>query len=261
MNKAGKFVRLALSIFIVLVMCKFAFASDAVYERIRTNEVVGWSVFALDNDIDASAELLTQLATTYAQISAEEAIEVLSSEAADTTQTVTVTGIDDSGNKCSEAFALAGATVQTSTTTFRYVDQVSVDIECAGTITVRKKTGDTLIISIPIGKLEGSVAQHFNGEDVSYITSWNCNVSTTTGSVLFELRQYTQDADCLDAGDGYKILDMVYIDGAVTSPYNVPRTFSQPIKVPAGSWICVYGLGGAANSDGAVLIQGFDASR
>lgn len=68
------------------------FASDSIYERNRPNEVVGWSVFGADDDIDASAELITELDTTYTQLAVEGKIEVLSGSALDITQTVTVSG-------------------------------------------------------------------------------------------------------------------------------------------------------------------------
>jgi len=252
-----KWVEFVLAMFVILVMCKVAFATDAVYDRYRPNEVVGWSVYAADDDLSAAATLLTELDTTYAQLAAEEAIEVLSAAAGDTTQTVTVTGIDSNGNKCSESFALAGTTVQTSSTTFRYVDQASVDIECAGAITVRKKTGDTLIISIPIGSLKAQVSQHFNGERRSLITYWAVGVDTTAANVTFQLRRY-DDADSLDSGDGFEVLDSIFIDAAATSPYNVSRSYAQPILVPKGSWICVMGNGSADNGSGYAILQGVD---
>ena len=257
MYRTKKWVGLALMGFAILVMCKLALASDAVYERVKIDEVVGWSVYAADDDLTTGAKLITELDTTYAQLAAEEAIEVLSASGSDTTQTVTVTGIDSSGNKVSEDFTLAGATVQTSTIVFRYIDQVSVDIECAGAITVRKKTGDTLIISIPIGRLKAQVSQHFNGERRSLISYWAVGVDTITANVTFQLRRY-DDADCLDSGDGFEVLDSIFIDGAVTSPYNDSSSYAQPLLIAKGSWIAVMASGSADNGDGFTILQGVD---
>lgn len=244
-------------------MCSFAYAVEAEYERnkdYRVYETKGFHIFAADDDLSTSATLLTELDTTYAQLAAEDQIEVLSSSSSDTTQTVTVVGIDNSGDKISEDFTLTGTTVALSAATFRYIDQVSVDIECAGVITVQRET-DTFIISIPIGQLNGQVSQHFNGEDVTYVTYWACGVNTTTGNVTFELRHYKDDADCLDSSDGFITLDTIYIDKTVTSPYNVVHNYSLPIKLPAGGWLGVWAKAGTDDADGYTILQGYDSSR
>jgi len=246
--------KMLVSIVFALIMFS-AMASDATYERNRVREVVGWSVFGSDDDIGTSYELITELDTTYAQLAAEEAIEVLSASSGDTTQTVTVIGIDNAGKKVSEDFTLAGATVQTSTAVFRYVDQVSSDKECAGAITIRKKTGDTLITSIPVGSLDAGMVQHFNGEKTSYVTGWRASCTSTTGTLIFELREYPDDADCLDAGDGYRVLDSIVFTNVLGTQN---RPFTQPIKCSAGGWIAVYCDGGTDNADGSVTVQGFD---
>jgi len=239
----------------IMVSGAFAGTIDSAGYRDKVSEVKGWTIYASDDDIDASAELITELDDTYTQLAAEEAIEVLSSSGSDTTQTVTVTGIDNAGKKCSETFTLAGVTVQTSTTTFRYVDQASVDIECVGVITIRKKTLDTLITSIPIGQLDAQMAQHFNGEYKSYVTGWSARCTSTTGTVLFELRWYPDDADCLDADTGYRVLDAIQFTNVHGSDSGI---MGNPIKLPAGGWLCVYGTGGTTDCDGSVTVQGFD---
>ena len=236
-----------------------AFADvTAVYERNRHREQIGWTVFGANDDIDDSYELITELDTTYAQLAAEDNLEVLSASTGDTTQTVTVTGVDNSGNRISEDFTLVGTTAQTSSATFRYVDQVETDIECAGAITVRRASGDTFITSIPIGVLQATMVQHFNGEKVSYITGWRASITSTTGTLIIQLRFYPDDADCLDAGDGYRILDEIVFTNVLGTQN---RPFTQPIKCSAGGYIAVYAVGGAINSDGSVTVQGFDTAR
>ena len=243
---------------VCLLICSIGYCGtqDSIYERDSTMEKVGWTVYANNDDIDESAaELMTELDTTYAQLAAEDTVEVGSSSASDTTQTVTLIGIDNSGNKASEDVALTGSTFVASSTTWRYIDQVSVDIECAGTITARRATGDTFITSIPIGYLDAQMAQHFNGEYITYITGWSARCTSTTGTVLLELRWYPDDADCLDAGDGYKVLDAIQFNNVHGSESGI---MGQPIKCPAGGWIAIYATGGSANSDANVTIQGVD---
>ena len=250
--------KVMLSLLVSLAIGVSAFASEAIYERISPNEVVGWSIFGADDDIDESAaELITELDTEYDQLHAEDTIEVLSS-GTDVTQTVTIIGIDDSGNKISEGFLLTGSTAVSGTLTFRYVDQASVDAECDGAITVRRATGSTFITSIPANTLEATMVQHFNGEETSYITGWRASCTSTTGTLIFDLRVYPDDADCLDDGDGYKIVDQIVFTNVLGTQN---RPFPQPIRVEKGGWIAVYCIGGQADSDGSVTVQGFDTAR
>ena len=83
----------------------------------------------------------------------------------------------------------------------------------------------------------------------------NDNVPDT---VTFDLRWYPDDADCLDAGDGFLILDRIVCVGISEVQQPAPIIYPQPIECPAGGWIVVYGLGGAANCMGHVTLQGFD---
>ena len=237
-----------------LLLAPFSMASDAVRERISIDETIGWSVFGSDDDIGTSYETVTELDTTYAQLAAEDQIEVVSDSTGDTTQTVTVKGVDSNGNQISEDFTVNGTTVALSSATFRYIDQVSVDIECAGTITVQRET-NTFVISIPVGLLEATIVQHFNGERDSYVTGWRASCTSTTGTLIFQLREYEDDADCLDAGDGYRVLDEIVFTNVLGTQN---RPFPQPIKCSAGGWIVVYVDGGTDNADGSVTMQGYD---
>lgn len=253
-----------LSVFMVLFLI-FAFqvhATDAVYNVNRGYDIVGWHVFAADDDCStAGASLVTDEDTAYAQLSAEDEVEILSSDALDITQTVTIYGINSAGKKSSESIALNtadGTTVVAGTTIFRYVDYVEIDKECAGAITIQKQSDNVDITVIPIGSLSSQISQHFNGEKTTYLTGWSAGVNTTTANMTFTLRFFPDDADALDSSDGFKILDTIFIDAAVTSPYNVSRSFPQPIKLSAGGWIAIFADGSADNGDAYITMQGYD---
>lgn len=250
------FIKIILAL-ILLCMPVQGFCTDAFFTRDKPYEVKGWCVFGSDDDIDGTAQLITELDTTYAQLAAEDTIEVVSSDAADITQTVTVTGIDSNDNRISEEIALdtaAGTTAVESTNTFKYIDQVSVDTVCAGVVTVRRDTGDTFIVSIPIGSLDATVVQHFNGEKDTYLTGWYASVTSTTGTVSYELRYYPDDSKCLADTSGYRVLDTILLTNALgDAEHPLPN-----IKCPKGGWIAVFATGGSANSDGAVRICGYD---
>lgn len=82
-----------------------------------------------------------------------DTLEVLSSNAGDTTQTVTVTGRNSTGSIVSENFSLNGTTVVNGATTFERILKIVVSDSHAGTITVRKATGDTTVASLISGVL------------------------------------------------------------------------------------------------------------
>ena len=251
--------KIIIALVILMVMAGVSYASSvAVYERARASEIQGWSINVRDNDVDAVASLVTELDTTYAQLADEDTIEIVSSSALDITQTVTVKGINDKGNQISEDIALdttAGTTEVTSTNTFRFIDQVSVDKECAGTITIRRATGNTFITSIPAGELEAGMAQHFNGEKNAYVSSWS-GVTEDTSEIKLELRWYPDDDDALDASDGYKVLDRM----TVATLDTIRANFAQPIKCDDGGWLAVYGAGRSNNMAVSVTIQGWDSN-
>jgi len=220
-----------------------------------------WSVHCLDSDVDTTAELITETDLTHTSLNTADTIEIVSSSGADTTQTVTVYGINSDGKKASETFELNGATQAVGSTTFAYFDYAKVDAECAGTITIREASANATIQTITIGQKRTYAVQHFNGENVSYLTSWSGGVNTATGDVTLELRLYTDDDDCMDPTDGFEVLDRMFLHQAATdNRASVPfqRSFDPALKIPAGSWVCVYGTGSQNNSDAYVTLQGWD---
>lgn len=251
-----KILSIGVVMFFLFTISCFA-GSDAVYERNRPQEIKGWSVAGSDDKISATPRLMTELDTTYAQLTAEDTIEVLSSRYEDISQTITVKGINNLGKQISEKIALSGSSPIPSSATFRYIDQVETNANCTGTVTVRKATGDTFIVSIPIGAVEATILQHFNGEKDSYVTAWNANVINAGSGVVFDLRYYPDDNKCLSAGTGYKVIDkMVLPEISSDSSF-----FAQPIKCPAGGWIAVYATGKSPNMDGFVKVQGYDIEQ
>lgn len=83
-----------------------------------------------------------------------DTIEMLSSNAGDTTQNVVVTGRSSGGSIITETFNLNGTTVVNGVTSFARIMKIVVSGAHTGTITVRKATGDTLIASIETGVLQ-----------------------------------------------------------------------------------------------------------
>ena len=256
-----RFVVLMLAFVLCLPVC--VLAADAVYERDRASEVTGWSLYGADDDVDTTAQLITELNTTYAQLAAEDKLEVLSDTISDTQQKVTIEGIDNTSKRIKETVTLnstIGTTEVTTTANFRYVDQAYLSSStAAGTITIRRATGNTFITSIPAGEMEAMMSQHFNGEKDSYITMWGAGISSTLAGIIFDLRYYNDDARCLAPTTGYRVLDRITTDNS-TLGMNI-HSFEQPIKCPKDGWIAIYGTGGANDADGEIIIQGYDTAN
>lgn len=237
-------------------------ASDPITTR-RGREGAGWMLVVADNDIDTGADLLKELdSTAFTQIVAANNIYAVSGSTSDTTQTVWVSGIEYlTGKKKTESFALAGQTYSAiSTATFVYIDQTWVDIECAGTVSIKiaDNTG-TLINSIEAGSLKGDLGHRFNGEKVSYVQKWWAT-STTTDSKSLELRWYPDYKDCTDATDGFTLLDRIYMFGVnlYSSDIHSFGGNDSGVRLPAGGYLAIYGTGGAVDQEATVTVIGFD---
>ncbi len=240
-----------------LLVCSLAFAGESIYERNRPDEVDGWHICVVDDDVDAAYELLTILDTTYTQLSADAKVELFSSIA--TTATVTVAGVNSDGDLVSEDLTLTQATLATSTTTFSFVDQVKASAGAPHTLIIRK-ADDTFVTSIATGDLVAGMAQHFNGDKIAYLSYWDCGVITTDASVTFQLRLYPNDASSRAPTSGFEILDTGFIT-VTAGTVSFPKIYPQPIEIPAGNWLAVYGKGTVANANAYTVIQGVNVYR
>jgi hypothetical protein len=89
------------------------------------------------------------------RLTADDTIEVISSSASDTTQTVRIVGTDSNGLPQTESLTLTGTTVVAGTITWNAGDvlRISKSAATVGTITVRKATGDTTLVQLSPSEL------------------------------------------------------------------------------------------------------------
>lgn len=97
--------------------------------------------------IDATDKVL------FTDIAATDTVKIVSSNAGDTTQTVTVTGRLASGVIDSDALSLNGTTVVTGSKSFERILKVVVNAAHTGTITVTRNTGGATIGTLESGIL------------------------------------------------------------------------------------------------------------
>jgi hypothetical protein len=93
----------------------------------------------------------TSKKVVFTDISANDTVEILSSSASDTTQTVTVFGRNTAGEIVSEAETLAGTTPQTTTQQFERILKITMSATAVGTVTVRKQSDDVTIATLEPG--------------------------------------------------------------------------------------------------------------
>ncbi len=88
------------------------------------------------------------------QLAADDDIEVLSDNAGDTTQVVTVDGRDATGAFVTATATLNGVTpvILAPATTFERVLSISMDSDAVGNVTVRRSVAGATIFVIPIGE-------------------------------------------------------------------------------------------------------------
>lgn len=101
--------------------------------------------------IDTAVRVVPDSASLFNTLN--DTVEILSSDAGDTTQTVTVTGRNAAGSVVTDPISLSGTTPVSGAVTFERIEKIVVNAAHTGTITVRKATGDTLIVDIESGVL------------------------------------------------------------------------------------------------------------
>ncbi len=215
----------------------------------------GWHLHCYNSIIGGSLEVMAPSTFTYAQNDGVDQLEFVSDSGSDTTQYITVYGIDQYGKKVSERKLLTAATVVLSTATWLYFENAWLDAEAAGTVTIQDEDNNS-IAEIEIGSINTGIAQHFNGEEESYITFFAGGLYDGTKDATYQLRWYPTAADCLDAGDGFEVLDELYCpveSGHDNHPYPMPIG-----PLPKGGWIVVYAIADGASAKGWCTLQGFD---
>lgn len=153
------------------------------------------------------------------------ALEVLSSSAADTTQTVTVTGRLASGAIETEAFSLNGTSVVTGSDVFARILKVVVSGAHAGTITVRTASDDAEIVNIETGVLEvrrlfyNASAEASGGSTKNYYEK--IFVKNTNATLALLDASFAESADPTTLVD-FALEDAIDDTGTVTNRVTAP---------------------------------------
>jgi len=111
-------------------------------------------------------------------------VQVDSSDAGDTTQTVTITGTDVYGQAMKETIALNGTTDVLGLKAFKTITQVAVSAVMAGNLTV----GTTTKLGLPYRPVRGGFIRGRLGEDTSDAGTYVAPIRTTSTATSADVR-------------------------------------------------------------------------
>ena len=219
---------------------------------------LGWHLWvSRTNATSAGVIPLTKNAYTAANQPQGDKIEAVSSDAGDTTQTITHVGIDSDGNRVEETVNLNGTTVVSTSDLFTYWEFSVLDAVCAGAVTVREASGDATITTITAGDLVSQVAHIFSGEHTLLITSFGANITSIAGNVVATLYRYPAASSCVTPTSGLIGVDTISIfdtEGIAPGPRNY---HPLAIQIGPGEYVTIKTTGeGGDDEDIDVTLSG-----
>lgn len=202
------------------------------------------------------------IGTALVQMASNGTIEAVSAEAADTTQWLTLVGINTQDQKVTESFKLNGATAveATSPITFKYFEYAFLSAKCAGIVTIRMKTGPTTIITISAGHICTPVAHFFahNGEGpvMGRIHLAKAYATTNTAAATLDLRVYPTAAAARDLTLGYvRKEEVLTLFASQVVGFQAPGIEDVSIEVPGGGYACMTVNGNNAAVQGRLIVS------
>lgn len=105
-----------------------------------------------DDSSTAGGAIDTLRRIDFTQMAANDTVRAVSSNAGDTSQTLTITGRKADGSIASETLSLNGTTPVTSSNTYERLLKAELSATCTGSVTVARTTGPTTIRIIPAGE-------------------------------------------------------------------------------------------------------------
>lgn len=166
---------------------------------ISASDLVAYAAANMPSDDSATSggAIDTARRVDFSQIAATDKIEALSSNAGDTTQTITLRGRKADGTIVSETLNLNGTTPVITTNNYERLLKAELSATCAGTVTVRRDTGDTTLRTIPAGERGFMAIFRELASDPSSGTTFYCKFfwKNTHGSLTLTVAVVQENAD------------------------------------------------------------------
>jgi hypothetical protein len=128
-------------------------------------------------------------------------VEVDSSDAGDTTQTVTIYGTDIHGASLIETIALNGTTAVPGLKAFKTVTRVAVSAALAGNLTV----GTTDVLGLPYRPVVGGYLGAILNENTADAATYVAPLRTTSTATSADVRGTINPAGAVDGTNVYKV--------------------------------------------------------
>lgn len=198
--------------------------------------------------------------------SAGDNIEVLSAEVGDTTQTVTVVGINMDGRRDSETLSLNGTNVVAGTKKWQYIEHAILSAVTAGDVTIQAGTDNNDIYVIAANSFRTGAAHIYTGEYDFAVTEFSASLGGETdavvdaGNVFLKLVYFTSAALSTDApGNIAKAITIDSINLLDTEGVVNEQKLFGPLYpiIPAGSYAFVQAFSEANTADVSVSVRGF----
>lgn len=129
-------------------------------------------------------------------------VQVDSSDAGDTTQTVTITGTDQYGQTMVETIALNGVTDVLGKKAFKTISRVAVSAVMAGNLTV----GTTTKLGLPYRPVLGGFVRGRLGEDTADAGTYVAPIRTTSTATTADVRGTYAPAGTLNGTNTFSVV-------------------------------------------------------
>ena len=147
-----------------------------------------WTLAVRDTSVNDTLSLVTRRAFT--QMTGADSIVLYSSNSADSTY-IRVIGINNADTSRAEVVVRIKGTDSTYTSTrFRYIEGAYSDTSSAGTLSIRAKTGTSVILAIPAGEIQTEVANHFFGQRGGGLREMLVQADPESPTIQLQLRLY-----------------------------------------------------------------------
>jgi hypothetical protein len=235
-----------------LLALAFVVLAATAYATIFEVGSGGYYVYSPSSALsDSAAEIIAEHAS-FAQLTADDTIELVSAQAADR-QRVRVIGISIDSTKLENVVRLNGTAVVATDSTYYAFEYAYIDSggDLAGAVTLRDASGDVLITTILATDLSTKVAHKFFPRETGtqYLERWGGGLQDSLGAVRVELRMYDDPLDARDLTDGFFQIDEVTLENTI-------RPFDRNlggIRIPRNAYLAVF----ATSKNGAPLMDAF----
>lgn len=227
------------------------------------------SVSTTGGAIDLTTYVIPSSTTLWNTLN--DKVDYLSSNAGDTSQTVTVTGRNSAGSFVSETKTLNGTSVVNGVQVFERIEKIVISGAHTGSVTVEQHTGPVTLAVLPSGVLTmrrpfyNVTAQATGGSsNVYYEKIFAKNTDSTLSLLAAQVVETANPSSDIAFALANSVNDSETTVNNLTSPVSVTAFGTTPINVPGtdlaagaaiGIWLQLTLAAGAAAAKSSVTME------